>query len=157
MNDRQGVPPYVIYIGIFIVVFVVALGVFLFTSQSKTKEFNLEATQYKAPTQVDQADAATGSASPAAQESNLKLTVASPEDNAYVNTNSIKIAGATKTGTTVTITGGAKDIASDTNSDGSFALDVPLKEGENNLTITVFDQSGQQKSINKTVYSIVEG
>ncbi len=155
MNHRQGIPPYVIYIGIFVVVFVVALGVFLFTSQSKTKEFNLEATQYKAPTQVDQANAA-GDASPSPQDT-IKLTIAAPEDNAYINTNSVKVAGATKVGTTVTITGGAKDIASDTNADGSFALDVPLKEGENDLIITVFDQSGQQKTINRTVYSIVEG
>jgi hypothetical protein len=156
MNDRQGIPPYVIYIGIFVVVFVVALGVFLFTSQAKTKEFNLEATQYKAPTQVDSANAASESATPATQDA-IKLTIASPEDNAYVNTNSVKIAGATKIGTTITITGGAKEVASDINADGSFALDVQLKEGENNLVITVFDQSGQQKIVNKTVYSIVEG
>ncbi|MDQ3098470.1 MAG: hypothetical protein M3Q44_01880 [bacterium] len=155
MNDRQGIPPYVIYIGIFVVVFVAALGVFLFTSQSKTKEFNLEATQYKAPTEVDQASASEA-ATPAAQDT-IKLTIASPEDNAYISTSSVKIAGATKAGTTVTVTGGSKDIASDTNTDGSFALDIPLKEGENNLIITVFDQSGQQKTMNKTVYSIVEG
>ncbi len=156
MNDRPGIPSYIIYIGIFVVVFVVALGVFLFTSQSKTKEYNLEATQYKAPTQVDPANAATQSASPAPQDA-IKVTIASPEENAYINTNSTKIAGATKAGTTVTVTGGAKDIASDTNTDGSFAIDVPLKEGENNLIITVFDQSGQQKTVTRTVYSIVEG
>lgn len=154
MNDRQGIPPYVIYIGIFILVFITALGVFVFTSQSKINDFDQEATQYKTPRGLDTANA--NEPSPANTDT-IKVTISSPEDNAFINTNTVKIAGATKIGTTVTVTGGSKDVVSDTNSDGSFALDIPLKEGENNLTITVFDQTGQQKVINKTVYSIVEG
>lgn len=155
MNDRQGIPPYIIYIGIFLIVFVAALGVFLLTSQSKTKELNLEATKYTAPTEVDQADASTASSTPSTQDT-LKVTIASPEENAFINAGTVKVAGAAKAGTTITVTGGAKEIASDTNTDGSFALDVSLREGENNLVITVFDQTGQQKSINRTVYSLLE-
>jgi hypothetical protein len=135
-------------------VFVVALGVFLWTSQAKTKEFNLEATKYT-PQEVPKTEAAKPNATTSAES--LKVTVASPEDNSYINTSSVKVAGASKPGTTVTITGGSQDIVGETNADGSFALDVPLKDGENPLTITVFDQTGQQKTVTKTVYSVVEG
>ena len=56
MEEKQGIPSYLIYIGIFVVVFVAALGVFLYASGSKTKDFNLEATKYK-PQEVQNADA----------------------------------------------------------------------------------------------------
>lgn len=154
MNE-QGTPSYLIYLGIFVSVFVVALGVFLWTAQSKTKEFNLEATKYK-PQDAPPTEAKQPQATSQSNES-LKITVASPEDNAVVTTKTIKVAGASKPGTTVAITGGAQDVVNETNSDGAFALDVTLKDGENNLVVTVFDQSGQQKSVNKTVYSVVEG
>lgn len=153
MNE-QGTPSYLIYIGIFVTVFIAALGVFIWTSQSKTKDLAMENKLQEAP----KTEAST-TAQPASASTNeaLKLTVASPEDNAIINTTTVKIAGAAKAGTTVTITGGNEDIVSEANNDGSFALDVPLKDGENNLTITVFDQTGQQKSVTKTVYAVVEG
>jgi hypothetical protein len=158
MEDKQGIPSYIIYIGIFVVVFVVALGAFLYSSQSKAKDFTTESYKYK-PTDVDNANASTDeiTPSPAAQNEALKITIATPEDNSFVNTNSLKVAGASKPGTTITITGGAKDVVGEANSDGSFALDTALKEGENQLTITVYDQAGQQKTVTKTVYALVEG
>ncbi len=151
--SEQGTPSYLIYLGIFVSVFIAALGVFLWTSQSKTKEFNLEATKYK-PQDAPKTEAAKpqGTTNEA-----LKVTVASPEDNSFINTTTVKIAGASKPGTTVTITGGAQDVIGETNADGSFALDVTLKDGENILNITVFDQAGQQKSVTKTVYAVLEG
>ena len=154
MNE-QGTPSYLIYIGIFVSVFVVALGVFLWTSQAKTKEIGLE-TKSQQVREAPQTEAAKPEGTNSSGES-LKITVASPEDNAFVSTNGIKVAGASKAGTTVTITGGTQDVVSEANSDGSFALDVGLRDGENVLTITVFDQTGQQKSVTKTVYAVVEG
>jgi hypothetical protein len=153
--SEHGTPSYLVYLGIFVAVFAVALGVFLWTAQSKTKEYNLEATKYK-PQEAQKTEAAKPQSSSQSAEG-LKVTVASPEDNAYINTNSVKVAGATKPGTTVTITGGTQDVVGETNSDGSFALDVGLKDGENKLVITIFDQAGQQKTVNKTVYAVVEG
>jgi hypothetical protein len=151
MSERSGVPSYVIYIGIFITVFVIALGIFVYMSQSKTKDFNLDAKKYQAPSQDN-----SPKPSDLASDS-LKLTIASPEDNSFVNTNSIKIAGATKPGTTITISGGARDVVNEVNTDGSFAIDVPLREGENKLIITVFDQAGQQKTVTRNVVALVEG
>jgi len=154
MNE-QATPSYLIYIGIFTSVFVVALGVFLWSSQSKTKEIGLETTreQIKQPPETEAAKPENTNTPSEA----LKVTVASPEDNAFVSTNGIKVAGASKAGTTITITGGTQDVVSESNSDGSFALDVGLKDGENTLTITVFDQTGAQKTVTKTVYAVVEG
>jgi hypothetical protein len=153
MSERSGVPSYLIYGGIFVTVFVIALGIFVFMSQSKTKDFNIEAQKYQAPSETD-TPAPKASEAPA---DTLKLTIASPEDNSFVNTTSIKVAGATKPGTTVTVSGGSKDVVNEVNTDGAFALDIPLKEGENKLIITVFDQAGQQKTINRTVIALVEG
>jgi hypothetical protein len=153
MSDKPGVPSYLIYFGIFATVFVVALGIFLFMSNSRTKGYNLEAQKYQAPQEPSRAEAKTASSS----ADTLKVTIASPEDNSFVNNTNVKVAGASKAGTTISITGGTKDVVDEAESDGSFALDVGLKEGENNLVITVFDQTGQKKVLNRTVLVVLEG
>ncbi|MDQ3239011.1 MAG: hypothetical protein M3P33_00665 [bacterium] len=152
MSERTGAPPYLIYGGIFVTVFIIALGVFIYMSQSKTKDFKLEAQKYQAVTETQ-----ANTPSPTPIPDTIKITIASPEDNTFVNNSSLKVAGATKPGTTVTITGAAVDSVNETNADGSFAIDVQLREGENKLTITVFDQSGQQKSVTRNVVALVEG
>jgi len=154
MSDKPGVPSYLIYFGIFSMVFVAALGVFLYMSNSKTKQYNLEAQKYQAPQEPSAAEAKTVATS---SGETLKVTIASPEDNSFTSNTNIKVAGAGKAGTTVAITGGTKDVVNESEPDGSFALDVGLKEGQNDLIITVFDQSGQKKIINRTIYAVVEG
>lgn len=86
------------------------------------------------------------------QTDELKVTIASPKA-AYTFTQEefIKVAGATKKGSTVAILGGKEPITTGTNEDGSFAPTVLLNEGVNQLTIQIFSTNGQIKTEEKTV------
>lgn len=79
---------------------------------------------------------------------NLSLT--SPADAATVTEGTLAIAGATSANATVVITGGASDIAVDSN--GKFATNYPLLEGENELTISAISSDGRQSTITRNVF-----
>lgn len=82
----------------------------------------------------------------------LKVTIATPKLATYFTKDeTIKIAGATKKGSTVVIVGGKNTVILGTNDDGSFAPDIELNEGVNELIIEVFGPTGQQKKESRTI------
>lgn len=95
---------------------------------------------------------ATQAAKNVQQTNELKVTIATPKEQRSLTANpSVKIAGATKRNAVVVVTGGKNPIARSVNTDGSFAPDVELTEGINNLLIHVYDQNGNKTETARTV------
>jgi hypothetical protein len=69
------------------------------------------------------------------------LTITKPVMYSTVLTNVCEIAGKTEPGATVSIAGTAVSV----NADGTFSLNVMLKEGENLIDITATDAAGNQR------------
>lgn len=80
----------------------------------------------------------------------FNLSLSSPADAATVTDGTLSIAGATSASATVVITGGAGDIAVDSN--GQFATSYPLIEGENELTISAISSDGRQSTVTRNVF-----
>ncbi len=82
----------------------------------------------------------------------LGITLISPEDNDVISVNSTLIAGITKPGAWVVISGEEEDEILKANEDGSFEQEVELIGGANQVIITAFDDSGDKTG--KTVLVI---
>lgn len=82
----------------------------------------------------------------------LSLNLSSPDENLLVFEPDILIQGQTTPNSTVLLSAEDKDIMIDTTPDGNFSLTLKLKQGLNNLSLTVFDPLGNSKSENRTVY-----
>jgi hypothetical protein len=80
----------------------------------------------------------------------LNLTDA-PDDGYSTSQNKVTIAGSTGTEAVVVVNGGPIDETVPT-SNGNFSLSYTLSEGENQLTITAFDQkTGESKTTTRSV------
>jgi hypothetical protein len=82
----------------------------------------------------------------------LSLDVNSPDDNSLVYQSSILVTGKASPGYTVLVSGDGSDSVTDAKLDGSFSTSLNLVEGVNNVTIAVFDKTGEEKSITRTIY-----
>lgn len=82
----------------------------------------------------------------------LDLKVANPDDNLLTFNSPYQISGQTAPKAYVLISSQEKDQLVQAESDGAFAVSFPLTEGVNELTITSFDQKGEQRSLTRSVY-----
>ncbi len=82
----------------------------------------------------------------------LQLDLEQPEDDSLVFSDSIPVSGKTSPTTTVLIYTDTNDIIIKSKPDGSFSTDLDLDEGENNITVVVFDSTGESKSLKRNVY-----
>ncbi len=82
----------------------------------------------------------------------LKLTVTEPPDNSIVSTSEIEIKGVTSPGAVIS----ANDEFETADSQGYFAITVPLDEGPNIIDLVASDASGNETSLTLTV-SYVKG
>lgn len=82
----------------------------------------------------------------------LTLEVGSPEDNLLTFGSSLLISGNTSESSNILISSDAEDLVVKSKSDGSFSTVIELTEGVNNISITVFDENGDQKQVEKVVY-----
>lgn len=85
---------------------------------------------------------------------NLSLDLKTPAENTTVSQSSVTISGSTSTKATVLITGGASDIAVD--SDGSFSTTYQLVEGANELLISAIDANGREASTERSIFYTTE-
>ena len=80
------------------------------------------------------------------------LTLDEPVDNTLVFAPSILVSGKTSSAKEVLIFTDSKNMVIKSKSDGSFSTDLDLDEGENLITVVVFDDNGETKSIERTIY-----
>lgn len=82
----------------------------------------------------------------------LTLNLSSPDENLLVFEPDILIQGQTTPNSTVLLNTEDKDIMIDTTPNGNFSLTLKLKQGLNNLNLTVFDPQGNSKNESRTIY-----
>lgn len=80
------------------------------------------------------------------------LNVSSPNDHALVFNSSLLLQGSTSPGSTVIASHNSSDEVIKVNSKGDFSATVALEPGINLMTITAFDQAGNSKTENRTVF-----
>lgn len=86
------------------------------------------------------------------EPASLTLEVNSPEDDLLSFKDEILVSGKTQAGSTVLISTDDNDQIVKTSSTGAFSADFPLELGVNNITIAVFDESGDSRTVEKMVY-----
>lgn len=82
----------------------------------------------------------------------LTLQLQSPEDNTLTFESSIVISGQTTPNATVLISSNNKNKVISSEFDGSFSTVIQLDEGVNKISTVSVNQSGDQKSIEQTVF-----
>ncbi len=84
------------------------------------------------------------------------LSLTNPKDGATVSTAKTKISGTTGTKSLVVVNGGVEDTIVEA-ANGTFSIDYKLALGENQLTITVYDEdSGESRTENVNVLYLDE-
>lgn len=82
----------------------------------------------------------------------LLLNLDQPEDNVLSFESSILISGKTSPSKEILLTTSSLDKVIKSKTDGSFSDDVNLVEGENRITVVVFDDKGNSRSTERTVF-----
>jgi hypothetical protein len=80
------------------------------------------------------------------------LDINSPEEDSLSFETNIIVSGKTSPNSEVLINSQSKDLVVKSKDDGSFSTLVDLSEGVNNLQITAFDNKGEEKQVDRTVY-----
>lgn len=82
----------------------------------------------------------------------LKLDLDYPDEESLVFTSSILISGQTAPFKDVLVYTDSQDQVVKSKPDGRFSLNLKMDEGENKITVAVFDTNGESKSVDRTVY-----
>ena len=80
----------------------------------------------------------------------LTLTLTSPQNHTTTTSSSVAFAGTATANANITISGGADGYTSFP-SQGSFSKTITLKEGKNNITITLTDEYGNSVNLIRTI------
>ncbi|MFH0749641.1 MAG: hypothetical protein V1917_01835 [Candidatus Gottesmanbacteria bacterium] len=80
------------------------------------------------------------------------LIIDSPLESAIEQTESVLVSGSTSKGATVVIQGFLDDVVIDANGDGKYAGKITLAEGKNDIVVTSYNVTKEQKIQNLTVY-----
>lgn len=82
----------------------------------------------------------------------ISLDLTSPDDNLLTFSSALLFSGKTLPHASVLISSQTKDVAFEAKGDGSFSQTITLDEGVNKFNIVVFDNQGEQKIMERTVY-----
>ena len=82
----------------------------------------------------------------------LMLELNNPDNDLLVFNKELEISGKTIPNSYVLVTNMSDDIVIKSRSDGSFSGEFELSDGVNEIKIISFDQNGEQKEIERTVY-----
>ena len=82
----------------------------------------------------------------------LILEVTNPDDNLIIFDSPYLITGKASPKTVVLISSETEDMVVSAKTDGSFSINFPLTEGPNKITITAFNQKGEERSLERLVY-----
>lgn len=80
------------------------------------------------------------------------LSLEQPEDDSLIFTDSIDVSGKTAPSKEVLVYTETRDMVIESKPDGSFSGSLDLDEGENRITVAVFDSTGESRSLERTVY-----
>lgn len=86
----------------------------------------------------------------------LTFTLSAPDDNLLVFDPDILIAGKTSPHAFVILSTNQDDLSLETTSAGDFSTSIKLQPGLNFFKVTVFDEAGNSKEDNRTVYYSTE-
>lgn len=84
--------------------------------------------------------------------SSFSLEINNPEDNIMVSDKNLVISGKTSPKSPVILTNGITSTGVDADANGNFSQVLTLAKGLNEITISSFDQDGNQKTENLNVY-----
>lgn len=82
----------------------------------------------------------------------LLLNLDQPEDNTLSFVSSILISGKTSPTKEILVMSDSQDKVIKSNQDGSFSSEIRLNEGENKITVVVFDMLGESRTSERTVF-----
>lgn len=82
----------------------------------------------------------------------LSFNLSSPDNNLLVFDSDLLVSGKTSPQATLVLSLDKEDWATEVDSTGNFSNTVNLKEGANNLIVTIFDSQGNSKSESRTIY-----
>lgn len=82
----------------------------------------------------------------------LRLDLDQPDDDTLSFQSSILISGKTASRAEVLILTDTQNLVLTSNLDGSFSTVLNLEQGVNEVTVVVFDRSGDSRSLEKSVY-----
>lgn len=116
--------------------FSIYLGVTQYTNRKTNIDSNINTNLQTNPTATDNDAINEPTVSPALSQINLIVT--SPESGTTVDARSITVSGTTKEKIDVVV----NDIELTSGADGTFKVDVALDEGDNYISIVVYDQEG---------------
>ena len=82
----------------------------------------------------------------------LRLDLDHPDDDSLTFDSSILVSGKTASQKEVLIFTDSQNLVIKSRKDGSFSQSLDLDEGVNRITVVVFDQTGDSKSVDRTIY-----
>lgn len=82
----------------------------------------------------------------------LTLSLSSPDDNFLTFDQDLLIQGKTSSSAVIILSSNNKDYVLEPSSKGNFSLTLKLENGVNQLLVKVFDNQGNSKSEERTVY-----
>ena len=82
----------------------------------------------------------------------LRLELQQPDNDLFSNQSSVLVSGKTSPFLNILIYSDSQNLVIKAKGDGSFSTVFNLDEGVNQITVVVFDNSGDQKSDTRTVY-----
>ncbi len=111
-------------------------------------------TQSKAPTEEIKSEAVV---EPTPIPAGFSLSILSPEDEALIDTNRAEIKGSSVAAAIIVIVAEKEEKIIEADENGSFATEVSLVRGINEITVTAFNQEGEKTSQTlNVVYSTAE-
>lgn len=82
----------------------------------------------------------------------LTLEITSPDDNLLTFDESLIVGGKTLPKVQILVSTDTADSVVSAKTDGSFSADLALTSGVNEISIIVFDETGDQRELKRTVY-----
>ncbi len=82
----------------------------------------------------------------------LTLEVSSPDDNSLTFQSAVLVSGSTSPNLPILISAQSQNVVVQSKFDGSFSTVINLEEGVNQIKIVSFSPTGDQRSVDKTIY-----
>ncbi|MDP3998234.1 MAG: hypothetical protein Q8P89_01290 [bacterium] len=89
--------------------------------------------------------------SPTPAQPSSAFTLDSPKNEVLATESSILVAGTAKSSSTIVISANLDDQIVTAGGDGKFSQPVDLEEGENTITVTAYDASQKEDTLERTV------
>lgn len=86
------------------------------------------------------------------QPASLNLNLDSPDDDLMVFNSSVVVSGKTLPNIYVLVSSDSDDFIIKSKEDGTFSGDLELELGQNELTVSAFDSSGDSREAKRTIF-----